>query len=120
LELDREWPFASASGTQQVTVRPRYSVNTADAVIAGAAAGLGIACVMCYQAADSVRDRILLPILTNWVPPPFPVQLVHAARQPQPLKLRAFLDFVAPRLQERLRAIGEHYSRADSHPGTSV
>jgi DNA-binding transcriptional LysR family regulator len=62
---------------------------------------------MSYQAADSVRDGSLLPILTEWAPPPFPVQIVHAARQHQPLKLRAFLDFVAPKLQERLRAIAE-------------
>jgi hypothetical protein len=37
------------------------------------------------------------------------VQLVHAAHQQQPLKLRAFLDFVAPRLQEKLRMIAEQF-----------
>ena len=43
LQRYREWPFAGAKGAQQVKVRPRYSVNPADAVIAGAVAGLGIA-----------------------------------------------------------------------------
>jgi hypothetical protein len=38
------------------------------------------------------------------------VQLVYAAHQQQPLKLRAFFDFVAPRLQERLRLIAERYA----------
>lgn len=107
LEPDREWPFSGSKGTQQYTIRPRYSVNTADAVIAAAAAGVGIACIMSYQAAASVRDGSLLPILTEWAPPPFSVQIAHLSRQQQPLKLRAFLDFAAPRLQERLRAVSE-------------
>jgi DNA-binding transcriptional LysR family regulator len=64
---------------------------------------------MSYQAAASVRAGTLVPILSDWAPPPFPVQLVHAAHQQQPLKLRAFLDFVAPRLQERLRIIEEQF-----------
>ena len=109
LELYRDWPFGGSNGTHLYRIRPRYSVNTADAVIAGAAAGLGIACVMTYQAATSVRDRTVSPILTDWAPAPLPVQIVHAARQQQPLKLRAFLDFVAPRLQERLRAVAAYY-----------
>lgn len=105
LELDREWSFAGAEGPRLVKIRPRYSVNTADAVIAAAVAGLGVACVMSYQAAEAVRAGLLRPILTEWRPPSLPVQLVHAARQHQPLKLRAFRDTVAPGLQERLRGI---------------
>lgn len=107
LELWRDWTFADRHGEQTIFIRPRYSVNTADAVIAGAAAGIGIAYIMTYQAADRVRDRVLVPILTDWAPPAVPVQIVHAARQHQPLKLRAFLDFVAPRLQQRVRAVAE-------------
>jgi len=64
---------------------------------------------MSYQAAASVRAGMLVPILSDWAPPPFSVQLVDAAHQKQPLKLRAFLDFVAPRLQEGLRIIGEQF-----------
>ena len=60
---------------------------------------------MSYQAEASVRAGRLVPILTRSAPPPNPVQLVHAPQAQQPLKLRAFLDFVAPRLQERLREI---------------
>ena len=84
-------------------------MNTADAVMAAAAAGVGIACVMSYQVAQSVREGILVSILDDWAPPSVPVQIVHQARQHQPLKLRAFLDFVAPRLQERLRAISDQF-----------
>jgi len=113
LELWRDWTFAGTRGEQTTIIRPRFSVNTADAVIAAAAAGVGIAYIISYQAADSVRDGILVPILRDWAPSTFPVQIVHASRPHQPLKLRAFLDFVGPRLQQRLRAIGQVYEQDD-------
>jgi DNA-binding transcriptional LysR family regulator len=110
LQRYREWPFVDVDGGQhQVIIKPRFSINTADGVTGGAAAGLGIARVLSYQAASGVRDGKLIPILSAFAPPPMPVHLVHAAHQQQPLKLRAFLDFVAPRLQQRLKAIGELY-----------
>jgi DNA-binding transcriptional LysR family regulator len=110
----REWPFSGTNGIEQIAIGARFSVNTADGVIGGAIAGLGIARVLSYQAAASVRDGTLLPILTAWAPPPIPVQLAYAAHRQQPLKLRAFLDFVAPRLQERLRVIAEHCGHASN------
>ncbi len=56
LELWRDWSFAGPRGEETVIIRPRYSVGTADAVISGARAGIGIACLISYQAADSIRD----------------------------------------------------------------
>jgi hypothetical protein len=39
---------------------------------------------------------------------PLPVSLVHTGQAPPPLKLRAFLDFVGPRLRARMsRLLGE-------------
>jgi DNA-binding transcriptional LysR family regulator len=113
LQRYREWPFFDASGNQQqITINPRFSVNTAEGVTGGAAAGLGIARVLSYQAANGVRDGKLVPILTSFAPPSMPVHLVHGAHQQQPLKLRAFLDFVAPRLQQRLKAVGQIFALA--------
>lgn len=114
LQRHREWPFAGTNGIEQIGISARFAVNTADGVIGGAVAGLGIARVMSYQAAQGVRDGTLVPILSEWAPPPIPVQLVYAAHQQQPLKLRAFLDFVAPRLQERLRAIAAQFETGNT------
>ena len=102
----REWPFIDASGAAcLIAIDTRFSANTAEGVTGGAAAGLGIARLLSYQAANSVRDGKLVPILSAFARQQLPVQLVHAAHQQQPLKLRAFLEFVAPRLQTRLRTI---------------
>jgi hypothetical protein len=63
---------------------------------------------MCYQASAAVTERKLKAILRGYEPPPIPVHLLHTSQSPQqPLKLRAFLGHVAPRLQERLRQIAE-------------
>lgn len=102
----REWPFVDASGVAcPVTIEARFSANTAEGVTGGAAAGLGIARVLTYQAADGVRDGTLIPILSAFGQPRWPVHLVHAAHRQQPLKLRAFVAFAVPRLQQRLREI---------------
>ncbi len=109
LQRYREWPFTSTTGLQRISITPRFSVNTADGVIGGAIAGLGIARLMCYQAEASVREKLLVPILSGWTPPRIPVHLIYAPRQQQPVKLRAFLDYVAPRLTERLRVIAKQF-----------
>ena len=80
------------------TIRPRFSVNTAEAVMEAAAAGLGIARVMSYQAADAISSRRVRVVLREFANDPMPVNLVHQPQRVQPLKQRAFLDFVVPRL----------------------
>lgn len=109
LQHYRDWSFACSRGTISVKIRPRLSVNTADAVIDGAIAGVGIARIISYQAAQGIHDGSLVSILKESMPAPFPVQMVRASNPYQPLKLRAFLDFVAPRLRERLHDVAEYY-----------
>jgi DNA-binding transcriptional LysR family regulator len=107
LQRYREWPFAENGQTRGVAIQPRFSVNTADAVIDATTAGLGISRVMSYQAADAIDRGEVSPILAPFWTPPIPVHLVYGQRQQQPLKLRAFLDFVTPRLQQCLADISK-------------
>ncbi len=112
LQRHREWPFIDLDGAkQQVTISPRFSVNIASGVAEGAVAGLGIARILSYQAAACVSNGSLVPILSRFAPPAMPVQLVVGAHQQQPLKVRVFLDFVLPRLQQRLKEIELVYAR---------
>jgi hypothetical protein len=41
----------------------------------------------------------LTTVLDEFQPPPLPVNLVYAANRFLPIKVRAFLDFAAPRLK---------------------
>jgi len=103
LQPARSWPFGSGDKARSIAIRPRFAGNTADAVIAAAVAGVGIARLLTYQAAEAVRDGHLVTMLHTEAPPPMPVHLVHPAAPLMPLKLRVFLDFVAPRLKSALR-----------------
>lgn len=105
LQTARSWTFARGVGAGPVTIRPRLGVNTADALIEAASAGLGVARMMSYQAAPAIRDGRLVTILDDYAPEPIPVHLVHTGPPLLPLKLRAFLDFAAPRLKAALAGL---------------
>jgi len=95
----------SGKSTVSVAIRSRLIVNTAEAAIDAAAAGVGVARVLSYQVAGALRAGTLTLVLRKFEPPPAPVSLVHAGQGLLPLKLRAFLDFAAPLLKARLAQI---------------
>jgi DNA-binding transcriptional LysR family regulator len=96
------WIFPSRKGNISVAVHSRLIVNTAEAAIDAAITGLGITRVLSYQVADAMRTGALLLALREFESPPVPVSLVHAGQGRLALKLRAILDFAAPRLKARL------------------
>ena len=86
--------------------RPRLSVNTAEAAVDAAVAGRRRdARAVLPGGAARWRDGRLQIVLAAFEPEPSPVNLVHAARASLPLKMRAFLDFAAPRLRHTLAAM---------------
>ncbi|MEJ1963830.1 MAG: LysR family transcriptional regulator [Gammaproteobacteria bacterium] len=99
------WPFAFPGGERDasIRVRARLSVNTAEAAIDAAVAGVGLARVLSYQAARAVGQGELKLVLRKFERAPLPVSLVHTGQGPLPLKLRTFLDFAAPRLRKALQ-----------------
>jgi DNA-binding transcriptional LysR family regulator len=118
----RAWPFRVGKRDLAVRVRSRLVVNTAEAAVDAAVAGLGITRVLSYQLALA-GDQALRRVLQAFEPPPIPVQLVYAGNTLLPVKLRAFLDFAIPRLRDRLSSLTERPrapSRAASvRPGRS-
>ena len=90
-----------------VAIHSRLVVNTAEAAIDAAIAGVGITRVLSYQVASALQASTLARTLRQFEPTAWPVSLVYAGRGLLPLKLRAFLDFVMPRLKGRLAQIGE-------------
>lgn len=88
-----------------VPVRSRLAVSTAEAAVDAAVAGVGITRVVSYQMAGALRAGALQIVLEAFEPPPWPISLVHTGQGLLPLKLRAFLDFAAPRLRARVAAI---------------
>jgi DNA-binding transcriptional LysR family regulator len=101
LASKRAWVFGTGKSELSVPVRSRLAVNTAEAAIAAAILGVGLVRVLSYQVADAIRENALSVVLDTFESAPLPVNLVHKGQTPLPLKLRAFLDFVTPRLRAR-------------------
>jgi DNA-binding transcriptional LysR family regulator len=76
--------------------------HAAEAVVDAALAGSGIIRLFSYHVAAAVKDGKLAVLLENFEPPPLPVNIVDMGGGLLPLKVRAFLDFAAPRLTARL------------------
>jgi DNA-binding transcriptional LysR family regulator len=101
----RSWKFAVNGKSVTVPVRSRLIVNNAEAAVDAAAASVGIARVLSYQAATALRARKLVRILRKFEPMPSPINLVYAGQGRLPIKLRAFIDYATPRLRKKLAEI---------------
>ncbi|MDW3685508.1 LysR family transcriptional regulator [Cupriavidus sp. CV2] len=102
LASKRAWVFGSGKSEVYVPVRSRLAVNTAEAGITAAILGVGLINVLAYQVADAIRSNALRIVLDTFESAPLPISIVHKGPALLPLKLRAFLDFVAPRLRTRI------------------
>lgn len=96
------WDFQADGVDVAASFRSRLSVNTIDAAIEAALSGAGLVRAVSYQVFDHVRNGKLVIVLDAFAPPPRPVHLVYDKQNRLPLKLRAFVDFVVPRLRERI------------------
>ncbi len=96
------WSFTIAKSAQSFAIHSRLTVNTAEAAIDAAIAGAGVTRVLSYQMAQALKAGTLVLALEAFEPQPSPVSLVYAGQRLLPQKLRAFLDFAAPRLRAAL------------------
>ena len=96
------WTFAGRKRAT-VTVHPRLIVNTAEATIDAAEAGLGVVRVLSYQADASLDNGSLRLILKDFEPAAIPVSLVHREDRLPQTKVQSFVGFAVPRLRKRLR-----------------
>ena len=83
-------------------MRSRLAVNTAEAAAEAATANVGVTRLLCYPVSRAVLDGRLKLAPRKFEPPPLPVSLVSVDARLAPRKLKAFMDFVAPRLKARL------------------
>ena len=102
LQSPTEWAFAQGKRIERYRVRSRLAVSTAETAADAAVADLGITRLLCYQVSNAIAEKKLTLLIREFEPPPLPVHLVYASGRLVPQKLRAFLDFVLPRLKAKL------------------
>jgi hypothetical protein len=98
------WIFRGCKPSVRVTIHSRLVVNTAEAAVDAAMAGLGITRVLSYQVARARSEGALRCVLGAFQSTAAPVHLVHTGQPLPPLKLRAFLDFATLRLKARIES----------------
>jgi len=96
------WTFVREKTDLAVVVHPRLVVTNVEAAVEAARAGVGFTQAFSYHVAASVEAGTLRTVLDDFNPAGSPVSLLYAAGRFLPIKLRAFLDFAAPRLKARL------------------
>ncbi|MGX1787571.1 LysR family transcriptional regulator [Bosea sp. NPDC055332] len=99
-----EWRYRGDNPALGEEPRARLSVNSTAAAIDAALAGFGLVRVLSYQVEEQLRQGALEAVLEPFAPAPLPVSLAYAEGGLRSLKVRAFLDWMTPRLRARLAA----------------
>lgn len=106
LDADSVWLFAGADGQKHhARVHSRMTVSTAEAAIEAAVLGLGLTRVLSYQVENALEDERLVRVLGEQEPPDVPASLIYSGHGRLPMKTRAFIDFAAGQLRDRLAAV---------------
>jgi DNA-binding transcriptional LysR family regulator len=100
------WVYSLDGEVIDAHPRVRVQANTASGAVAAAVEGLGIARLPTYQIANELQSGELVPILCHSHDRRLPVHLVYVRQGLLPLKVRAFLDWMTPRLRQRLKELG--------------
>jgi DNA-binding transcriptional LysR family regulator len=91
------WEFGGAGGPRTVRVKGRLRANNGEALLAAAAAGLGIALSPTFMVSDELSAGRLVPILRDFPVPERGIHAVWAPGRHLSGKIRAFVDFLAAR-----------------------
>src|SRR5262249_24236182 len=97
--LPDAWTFVRDKAIIAVPVHPRLVVGGAEATCDAACAGIGITSAFAYHFQTALERGLLTAVLDEFQPASMPVNLTHTANRFLPIKVRAFLDFAAPRLK---------------------
>jgi DNA-binding transcriptional LysR family regulator len=96
------WSFRRPGEREQrVMVRPRLTVNTGQAAIDAALAGLGLVRVLSYQVDELVAQGRLALVLRSYEPAPAPVHILQLPGVTS-RAATAFAELAAARLRQRL------------------
>jgi DNA-binding transcriptional LysR family regulator len=89
IDTTDEWGFKQK---ENIRVSPRLTVNSADAAIAAAEAGIGIARTLSYQVKEAVAAGRLVLILQKFAPTAAPVSAVYPHRRIASVNVAAFVE----------------------------
>lgn len=95
--LETAWRLVGPGGEVAIPIRPRFSVNSGQALRQAALAGLGVILQAEELTKQDVAEGRLVQILPDWTPATRPMHLLFAPDRRVTPKLRSFIEFAAAR-----------------------
>jgi DNA-binding transcriptional LysR family regulator len=93
---DARWQFIRADGgIELVTVRGPLRSNNLSTLLLAARCGMGLAALPWYVAYESVRTRVVQPILCDYSLPSQEIHAVYPSPRMVPAKVSGFMDWLA-------------------------
>lgn len=93
------WSFEHRGKPLSFKTRPSLLVNSSEVGIDAALRGECVTRVLSYMIASHVRSGRLRLVLQDYEPEPIPIHVVYREGRRAPARVRAFVDFLVPRLR---------------------
>jgi DNA-binding transcriptional LysR family regulator len=94
-----EWQFRDNGRMLAVRIDPVLTTNSVEAAVDACRNGLGLGAFLSYQVQAPVKAGELRPLLRKFETDPMPIHLLYPHSKLMSARVRAFIDFAAPRLR---------------------
>lgn len=101
--LEPDWLFHDQGRPLRVAMPQILATNHIDFAIDACLKGVGCGRFIAYQVREQLASGKLVRVLRDFETPPMPVNLTYPHARLLSSRVRAFIDFAAPRLREKLR-----------------
>jgi len=98
----RHWYYRHGEKEQAEEITPRLTCNQIRTASLACVQGLGITRLLHYQVADELADGRLVRVLREYEPKDLPIQLIYPHALQLSPRVRAFVEWVCPRLERGL------------------
>lgn len=102
VDVRAHWDLHTATQQVRVEFRPRMICNDLALLVEAVLCGLGIAALPTSVCDEDVRGRRLVEVLSDWQIPGATYYAVYPQQHDIPIRVRAFLDFMADHLRPKL------------------
>ncbi|WP_083245268.1 LysR family transcriptional regulator [Paraburkholderia nodosa] len=100
----REFRYSLDGAETKIRLSEKISVADARSAVRYAVEGFGIAQVCERMVAEDLAAGRLVSILDDYAPSPLPISVLYADRRQVPMSIRAFIDWIQGKLQQRPEA----------------
>ena len=97
---DHRWNFTNPNGgTEVVEVAGPFTSNNLSSILSAARTGMGLAVLPWYVAHQSVKDKVLTPIMEDWSLPAQEIHAVYSSPKHVPTKVSQCIDWLQARFK---------------------